>query len=79
MGIYFDKKIYGIRIVSNSDIILYEIKKDIELTNEEIEYAKNISKNNIASKIYIYIQFTSTYETAPITDYMWENIEITDI
>ena len=72
MGIYFDNKIYGVRIESASGSVIYEYVSHKELSKDDINTAKNHIVDGVV--IYVYVQATSTYENPSKNAYLWRGV-----
>lgn len=72
MGIYFDNKIYGVRIELANGSIIYEFINDTELSYDQIITAKTYITDGVS--IYVYVQATSTYENPAKNAYLWRGV-----
>ena len=80
MGIYSSGEIYGIKIYfieEYKEDILFEIKKDIRMSDEERKEAKIFynglcEKDNTKVRFEIYTEFSSTYNNE--VGIMWESV-----
>lgn len=82
MGIYYDNKIYGVKI-ANVHTVLYKKIYDNEITPEEKEEAK-IMYNELRNKhdviyLYVYVGCTTTYDSPPVTEMVWANYSIDEL
>ena len=70
MGIYFDNRIYGVRIVSfDGKVLLYEFTSNTELTQDQIKTAKTYIVDGVS--IYVYSEASTTYENPAKIAYLW--------
>ena len=74
MGIYFDNRIYGIRIVSFDGKVLYEFTSNTELTQDQIKTAKTYIVDDVS--IYIYSEASTTYENPAKMAYLWRCVAV---
>lgn len=80
MGIYFDNRIHGVRIVSFDGKVLYELTSDTEFTQDQLTTAKTHIVDGVS--IYVYSEASTTYENPsrepPISKmaYMWRCVAV---
>jgi hypothetical protein len=82
MGIYYDNKIYGVKI-TNAHTVLYKKIYDNEITPEEKEEAKKMynelrSKNDLIY-LYVYVECTTTFDSPPVTEMVWANYNFDEL